>query len=51
MAETPHPFRLTTTLGADALLFLSLSATEELGRLFSFDVLAPPRGPPVLAAP
>jgi type VI secretion system secreted protein VgrG len=40
VADTPHPFRLSTTLGADALQFLSMSATEELGRLFSFDVLA-----------
>ncbi|MES2717009.1 MAG: type VI secretion system tip protein TssI/VgrG [Pseudomonadota bacterium] len=40
MADTPYPFRLSTTLGPDALKFLSLSATEELGRLFSFDVLA-----------
>ncbi len=40
MADTPYPFRLSTTLGPDALKFLSLSANEELGRLFSFDVLA-----------
>ena len=40
LADTPYPFTLTTVLGDDALKFLSLSATEELGRLFTFDVLA-----------
>lgn len=40
MAAKPYPFRLTTPLGKDTLQFLSLSATEELGRLFTFDVLA-----------
>ena len=36
----PYPFRLATTLGEGALRFLSMSASEELGRLFTFDVLA-----------
>lgn len=36
----PYPFRLATPLGEGALRFLSMSASEELGRLFTFDVLA-----------
>ena len=36
----PYPFRLITPLGGDALRFLSMSSSEELGRLFICDVLA-----------
>lgn len=36
----PYPFRLTTTLGDDTLRLLSMSASEELGRIFTYDVLA-----------
>ncbi|MFG6489778.1 type VI secretion system Vgr family protein [Roseateles sp. BYS78W] len=36
---TPPPFTLNTPLG-ETLLFQSLNATEELGRLFEFNVLA-----------
>lgn len=39
MTSPPPPFTLHTPLG-NTLLFQSLSATEELGRLFEFNVLA-----------